>query len=617
MKKNTFIKLIGKTAIIAAVMLAGWYVANNRALREYSLKDYQGKLPQFFGSNYPDEDFKSYGKDSVFGAYLAARVAHMRQDFSQAAEYYKIVLQKDADNAKVNHSLYAVLASLGHIDEAAPYAQKEIENGTPKTMAPLVLAIEDFANEDYAEARKQMDSLDEEVYTSIVAPLFDAWTYAGEKNEAEAINSLNKLMNDPQLLSTKMFHAAMIYDYLGKANAADELYSQIVINHPADVTYRILEVITNFYVRNGRPELARQISRRYHDNSMLSMLLTDIDSKIENADRNEPPIIDTPQKGLAEAMFNIGNIFRSTNGGAQLAQIYIASASFLNPEYEVAKLALANVLEELGLVREANRYYAQISPSSPSYFISRMKMIENLNNLKEFAKAEVLLRQLIKDYPNNAQLLSDLGNIAASMGKHHEAVDVYQKAIKALSQVDANSWPIFYSLAVSYDKIGDKKAAEDNLLKALKLSNRNANVLNYLGYSWLVEGKNTDRAVRMIIDAYKQSPYEGHIIDSLGWVCFRLGLYDKAMEYMEQASDMNPGNAVISDHLGDVYWFSGRKNEAVFQWKHALVLKEDSEGLQKDQVKDKIENGLAENSILTLDNQNLLDELKNLKAPQE
>ena len=86
---------------------------------------------------------------------------------------------------------------------------------------------------------------------------------------------------------------------------------------------------------------------------------------------------------------------------------------------------------------------------------------------------------------------------------------------------------------------------------------------------------------------------------------------------MEQASDMNPGNAVISDHLGDVYWFSGRKNEAVFQWKHALVLKEDSEGLQKDQVKDKIENGLAENSILTLDNQNLLDELKNLKAPQE
>lgn len=613
--KSAVVKLVGKTTVIATLALAGWYNLVTKGAYDPSV--YHGHLPKFFADNCSYNDTEIYGKESAYGAYLAARVAHMRQDFSEAAEYYKIVLEKDAENSKVNHSLYAILASLGHIDEAAPFAQKEIDNKAPKTMAPLVLAVQDFANGDYAEAQEHMNLLKDEIYTTIVAPLFNAWTYAAEGNEAEAIKSLNKLMNDPQLLTTKMFHAAMIYDYLGNVDAAHELYSQIVVNHPADVTYRVLEVITNFYVRTGNVNLARQISRRYQDNSMLSMLLTDIDKKIDNAKPDEPAVIDTPQKGLAEAMFNVGNIFRSTNGGAQLAQIYIAAAYYLNPDYEVAKLALANILEELGLLKEANRYYEQIGKDSASYFISRMKMIENLNNLKEYAKAETILRQLLNDYPNNAQLLGDLGGIAASMDKHREAVEIYKKAIKALPNESNENWPIFYSIAISYDKIGQKESAEENLLKALRLSNRNSSVLNYLGYTWLVEGKNPERAVRMIMDAYRKSPFEGHIIDSLGWAYFRLGIYDKALEYLEQASDMNPDNAVISDHLGDVYWFSGRKNEAVFQWKHALVLKEDNESLDKRAVKHKIENGLSKNDILPIEDEKLWDELKDLKVSQE
>lgn len=556
-------------------------------------------------------------QDSVYGAYLAARIAHMRQDFTTAAKYYKRVLQKDADNTQVNHFIYAILASLGHIDQAAPYAQKEIDSGAEKSMAPLILAIQNFASGQYESARAQIDSLKDEVYTNIVAPLFDAWAYAAENNEAEAINSLNKLMNDPQLLSIKIFHGAMIYDYLGNVKAADELYSQLVVNYPTNVTYRVLEVITNFYVRHGNKNLARQIAQRYHDNSVLSILLVDIDRQINNTKLNDPAIIDTPQKGLAEAMFNIGNLFRAANGGAQLAQTYIAAATFLNPEYEVVKLALANVLEELGLLKEANRYYTQISKNSGSYFISQMKIIENLNTLKDYNEAEKKLKILLKDYPNNAQLLVDLGNIAADMKKYKEAIEIYEKALKVMPQVDNMAWPVYYALAAAYNKIEQNTKAEDNLLKALLLSNREPSVLNYLGYSWLSHGKNPDEAVRMIIEAYQKSPYEGHVIDSLGWACYKLGLYDKAIEYLEQASDMNSGNAVISDHLGDAYWFGGRKNEAVFQWKHALVLKEDADALDKKAVQKKIEEGLENPETIQIKDMKLLEKLKNLTPPQD
>ena len=621
MKKIIIKSAVAATVICAAVIACSQNIFNGEVTDKYLTKilemDKSAFMPSFLVKQNSDSSFSFYGKDSVYGAYLAARVAHMRQDFSNAAEYYKIVLEKDADNKKVNHYVYAILSSLGHINEAAPYAQKEIDNGAEKTIAPLVLALQNFAEGNYEKAREQMDSLHDEVYTTIVAPLFDAWTYAGEKNEQGAMDSLNKLMQDPQLLSTKIFHAAMIYDYLGNPRAADELYSEIILHHPNDVTYRFLEVISDFYVRNGNKPVARQITQRYRDNSLLAVLLNDINKRIDNGRTGDKAIIDTPQKGLAEAMFNIGNIFFCISGGAQLAQIYIAAASFLNPDYEVSKIALANILEELGLLKEANRYYKEIKGDSGSYFIARLKMIENLNTLKEYDEAKKVLKSLLKDYPDNPQLLEDLGNIAASMGKDKEAVEVYQKALKVLPQNDENSWPVYYAIAVSYDKIGEKNNAEKYLLTALKLSNRNPSVLNYLGYSWLTQAKNTDDAIRMIIEAYKQAPYEGHIIDSLGWVYFKLGMYEKAVEYLEQASDMNPGNAVISDHLGDAYWFIGRKNEAVFQWKQALALKEDSESLNKGMVRQKIDSGIAENNIFPLKDETLLESLQNLNKPQD
>ena len=610
-----------KTVITGAVIGITMFACSNNFFNKVNDLDTENKTWQKYwvDNNFaaPTQDDKIAAQDSVFGAYLAARIAHMRQDFTTAAKYYQKVLQKDADNTKVNHSIYAILASLGHIDQAAPYAQKEIENSSEKTMAPLILAIKNFAAGEYDEALKQMDSLDEEIYTTIVGPLFDAWAYAAQNNENEAINSLNKLLNDPQLLSTKIFHGAMIYDYLGKTQAADELYSQLVVNYPTDVTYRILEVITNFYVRHGRKDLAHQIAQRYHDNSVLSVLLKDIDRQIDETKTDDPAIINTPQKGLAEAMFNIGTIFRSASGGAQLAQSYVAAATFLNPQYEVSKLALANILEELNLLKEANRYYAKISPKSASYFVARMKIIENLNTLKEYDKAEENLKKLLKDYPDNAQLLTDLGNIAASMGKHQEAIDIYQKALNVMPKNDGMTWPIYYALAVSYDKIGQKADAEKNLLEALELSNRDAGVLNYLGYSWLSAEKNIDLAVQMIMEAYQKTPYEGHVIDSLGWACYKLGLYDKAIEYLEQAADMNSGNAVINDHLGDAYWFGGRKNEAVFQWKHAMVLKEDADAIDKKVIKRKIADGLDDAEVLHLKDETILDKLKTLTPPQE
>lgn len=569
---------------------------------------------EYVAKKNPDQTISFYGTKSLYGAYLAGRVAHLRQDFENAAEYYKIATDKDKDNTALNRTVYVILTSLGQIDAAVPYARKEMQEENRELLAPLVVAVKEFADGNYVAARDNMSTVKDKLYVNLINPLFDAWAYAGEKDEQKAVASIDSIAKDPTLNVMKLFHKGMIYDYLNNKDKAAECYAEIIQKYPKDVTYRILDIITNFYVRLGNKEQARKLLGRYNDQGLLSVLLKDIDSKIDKASDTTAPIIDTPQKGLAEAMFNIGTLFRTAHNGAEIAQFYMAISSYLNPQYEVSKIALANVLEESGLLKEANKYYAQIDKDSGSYFIARLKMIENYNTLEEYDAAENQLKMLLESYPDNTQLLSDLAGINSNQKKDAEAVRLYQQALDSMKQVNQSSWPIYYAMAISYDRLNQKDKSEANLQKALELSNRDPNVLNYLGYSWLVGGKNPDDAVAMILEAYRQYPYDGHILDSLGWVYFKLGQYAKAIDFLEQASALNSGNAVISEHLGDAYWFGGRKNEAIFQWRHALVFKEDADSVNKETIENKIENGIEHNELIKLQDENLLKTLDSISV---
>ena len=95
-------------------------------------------------------------------------------------------------------------------------------------------------------------------------------------------------------------------------------------------------------------------------------------------------------------------------------------------------------------------------------------------------------------------------------------------------------------------------------------------MLNYLGYSLVEQGRNLDEALDMIQRAVAANPKSGYIVDSLGWVLYRLGRYEEAVVQMEKAVQLIAIDPVVNDHLGDVYWAVGRFREAEFQWSRAL-----------------------------------------------
>jgi Flp pilus assembly protein TadD len=99
--------------------------------------------------------------------------------------------------------------------------------------------------------------------------------------------------------------------------------------------------------------------------------------------------------------------------------------------------------------------------------------------------------------------------------------------------------------------------------------------------------------MRMIRRAVEQKPYDGYIVDSLGWAFYRIGNFEEAAKNLEKAVELKPEDPTINDHLGDAYWRVGRTLEARFQWAHARDLKPDKDDLPKIELKLKV--GLTAN----------------------
>jgi Flp pilus assembly protein TadD len=279
----------------------------------------------------------------------------------------------------------------------------------------------------------------------------------------------------------------------------------------------------------------------------------------------------------------------------------------------VAKIAMADIYEEKLMLKDANRYYDSISRKSELYYPAQMRKASNLVEEKQYDEAVSVLKKLNKNNSKNFQLLFNLGDALRVSNNHQEAIRYYKEAIDSIFYETEKHWPVYYSLAISYDKSNQWIDAEKSLRKALELSGRHPQVLNYLGYSLLKYNINTENAASMILEAYEKEPNDSVIMDSLGWVYFKTGDYQNAILYLEKASELNPQNAIISDHLGDAYWLGGRKNEARFLWQRALHQEDEAEELDIKDVKYKIENGLKHVDAITLKDKKIYEALKQLE----
>ena len=129
-----------------------------------------------------------------------------------------------------------------------------------------------------------------------------------------------------------------------------------------------------------------------------------------------------------------------------------------------------------------------------------------------------------------------------------------------------------YARSLLHEKQGDLAGAEADLRSILKSDPDNATALNALGYVLTNNSTRYIEAQSLIRRALNISPQEPSILDSMGWVKYRMGDTEQALKYLQQAYEGHP-DPEIAAHLGEVLWQLGRRNEALNVWR---------EGLQRD-----------------------------------
>ena len=575
--------------------------------------------------NYPHKEVSdvSSRQGKSYGAYIAGRVAHLRKNFSQAADFYMLALQNDPNNPELVGKVYLLLTSKGRIDEAAKYARISLEQGDKNRFIYMILAVNDIKNKNNERAQKELDELDGQIYQAFIVPFLSAWNQLGmkgdkEKNLKKALEKLETVKKEPGLEPMYLVHAGMIYDFMGKNDKAQLFYEKVVNSQSQDMSLRALELISNFYLRTGQKDKAVALVSRYNNENSLADMLNNIKRNVLNADpKKVKPIIVSPDVGVSEALLNIAYFLQQDPNGTDLAHMIASMSIYENPNYDFAKLFLADILESREMYEDANEVYAEINKGSVAYYTAQLKKAANYVALEDYESAELLLKAMVLDGYDSYALYLDLGDVLRFSNKQGEAIEYYQKALNKVPQGSEQRWVPLYALGISYEQDGQWDEAEKALSQALVLSDNYYMVLNYLGYSWLLQGKNVDKAFGMIVDAYLQAPTDGHITDSMGWAFYQIGMYDKAVEFLEKAAEIESSNAVISDHLGDAYWSVGRKNEAYFQWNHALTSKDDLREINVEEVKEKIANGMRKHVPLKYDKKNISLKIQQLNDKLE
>jgi Flp pilus assembly protein TadD len=130
---------------------------------------------------------------------------------------------------------------------------------------------------------------------------------------------------------------------------------------------------------------------------------------------------------------------------------------------------------------------------------------------------------------------------------------------------------VVYQYAHALDKSGRAADAESALRGLLARDPKDANALNSLGYMFAERGERLDEAVDLLQRAVKLEPGNPSFLDSLGWAYFRQGKLDLAEGPLAQAAAKVPDNSVIQDHLGDLRFQQKRFAEAIAAWERSLA----------------------------------------------
>ncbi len=320
-------------------------------------------------------------------------------------------------------------------------------------------------------------------------------------------------------LEEPRFELINIYQVQGKNRQAIEIYQELLEKEPDNI--RAMIGLGYYYHSIGNQKRSDEILSRLGRESaeQPDILRTVIQFYVE-------------QKRFGETAVITEGMLKGMPSGSDLH--YIAGIAYDGLKNEKKML----------------RHLKQVGPESVFYPNAVVSIAFYHQEKGETGTAIEYLEEVNRRVPGNADFILYLATVYEEAKQYERAEKTLVEGIKLVPDAPK----LYFRLGVVYDKMERKNDSIGMMKKVIDLDPRNADALNYLGYTYADMGKNLEIAEELIREALKYKPDDGYILDSLGWVYFQRGEYEEALRYLIKAAETVPDDPVILEHVGDAYF---------------------------------------------------------------
>ncbi len=536
----------------------------------------------------------TYEKDfnpKYLSNYLSAIISQNSQNSEDSLKYFnssKILINKHKGYLK---KYIKTLTVKGQVQKSISIIkQNSSHNNSQFFEAKLLLLIDNFKKKKFNLNIKLLEEFqryrDYGDFNYIIYEVLKSYNDLFLKKE---LNSNNKDFGKLSLIN-EVFQ----YCYLNKAGTNSKFVN--LINSNEGNYTRYLFFYLNHLIEqkdfNSAIQLSKDIdildsnlliqqSKQWIDNSSLDKF-----GKFFSC-QNETDI-------LAEFFFLIANFFAADENFEE-SNFYSNISTYLNPKFYFNLTHLVSNYFEIENYKEVRKLLENFNKEEEIYFWYKLKKISQIiNNEEDSNKSLLFIESAFKDYSNpSIKIINDMANIYKRNKKFEKSIKYYSFLLTKLNNKSEAYADILYKRGSSYERLGDHKSSDNDLLKSLSIKPNDPYVLNYLGYSWLERNYKIQDAISMLNKAYNQKKNDPFIIDSVGWGYYLIGDYLNAENFLRKAIQLMPRDPIVNDHYGDVLWKLNRKIQAKYYWQSALN-SEDSESKMKVNISKKLLKGLDE-----------------------
>ena len=514
----------------------------------------------------PGEESIVYGQFSADTLYalLTAEIAGQRNRFDVALNNYLEQAVATRDTGIIERAM-EISEFLGAHQQALDMALlwTEVAPNDPSALRSAALQLARAGqHKDAMHAMQQVLLLEDDTHFDLLALAAlqaDSATRQGLLENLRAL--LQRHPGDPQL----GFAAALLLQEDQRPQEALALLEEHTREHRTSASV-ILQ--SRLYAGLGKQEQAITVLQQgvseFPDDQRLRMLLArmlvsteDYSGAIQHFRELARQNPDDSEIHLALALVEL------ESGNTEAAITELLWLLEQDPENASTAYHLGQAYEQAGQMDKAFSTWQAIK-AGDEYMPARLRITRLLLEQQRMEELATFMQNERNRHPQRALELYLL-EIEALMSNHTE--QAMQRVNEALAQFEMNI-NLLYTRAILSERLGDPAALETDLRSILQREPENAMALNALGYTLADRNERLEEALQLIEQAHKLKPEDPAIIDSLGWVHFRLGNIELAEELLRRAFAAFPDPEVAA-HLGEVLWQQGKHREARTIWNEA------------------------------------------------